>query len=892
MSRAPTRLARPRLRLEVLEDRSVPASFINEFTQGITGTATAGLTTGPDGNLWFTEEAGGGRIGRITPDGVITEFTQGLTSGSTPFDITTGPDGNLWFTEANGTRVGRITTAGAITEFSAGITASSQPEGITAGPDGNLWFTENDGTHGNKIGRITTGGTVTEFSTGLTAGCRPFGITTGPDGALWFCENNADRIGRITTGGTVTEFSTGITPGCTPSRITTGPDGRLWFTEFNGTRIGRITTGGTVAEFSQGITAGSFPGGITTSPDGAIWFTELGSGKIARITTTGVITEPTSVSSTNEPNVLVTGPDGNLWFSETSANKLAQLKFLSGAGAPVSVVTGQTFSGFLDTEAAFDTTTETSDLQAEIDWGDGTASGGVITGNAQSGFRITGTHTYEQFGAYTAEVAVSHLHPAAGLPPSTDTTPVAVEVSNLLDASFESPALGFGNFAYAPAGSPWAFAGSAGLAANSSAATAGNPPIPRGGQALFLQNNGAAGQVFILPAGTYAVSLLAAQRGSFNTARQTFQVWVDNAPLSTFTPTSAGFTRMTSNAFTVGGGFHMVSLVGINPSGGDNVSLIDNVNLVALTGVADPSFEQPVLAPAAFLYTPAGSPWAFTGGAGLTVSGGGFAAANPPAPQGNQILFLQQTGTATQSIDFAAGSYQITFRAAQRGSFNAHDQTFQVLVDGANIGIFNNLTGSAFALQTTNTFTVTTGVHTVQLKGTDQNGGDCTVLIDQFGLNAVSATPVNQGFEAPTLAAGTFVTAPSGAFTGSAGIAANGSGFTSASPPAPQGVQVAFLQATGTTRQAIVLSAGTYAVDFYAAQRGSFNASTQTIRVLIDGVEIGRFTPGGSAYTFQTTNTFTVATGGQAHNIQFEGLNPNGGDNTALIDDVFVQLVG
>ena len=32
-----------------------------------------GITTGPDGNLWFTE-FGAGKIGRITPSGSITEF--------------------------------------------------------------------------------------------------------------------------------------------------------------------------------------------------------------------------------------------------------------------------------------------------------------------------------------------------------------------------------------------------------------------------------------------------------------------------------------------------------------------------------------------------------------------------------------------------------------------------------------------------------------------------------------------------------------------------------------------------------------------------------------------------------------------------------------------------
>ena len=137
----------------------------------------------------------GNRIGRITPLGVVTEFSAGITGGAKPLGITAGPDGNLWFTEQIGNRIGRITPLGVVTEFSTGISAGATPGGITAGPDGNLWFTEFDG---NRIGRITPLGVVTEFSAGITAGAEPFGITAGPDGNLWFTEYTGNRIGRFT----------------------------------------------------------------------------------------------------------------------------------------------------------------------------------------------------------------------------------------------------------------------------------------------------------------------------------------------------------------------------------------------------------------------------------------------------------------------------------------------------------------------------------------------------------------------------------------------------------------------------------------------------------------------------------------------------------------------
>jgi streptogramin lyase len=47
-------------------------------------------------------------IGRITVAGFVTEF-DGLT-GIPHFGITSGPDGNLWFTEPGDNKIGRITS--------------------------------------------------------------------------------------------------------------------------------------------------------------------------------------------------------------------------------------------------------------------------------------------------------------------------------------------------------------------------------------------------------------------------------------------------------------------------------------------------------------------------------------------------------------------------------------------------------------------------------------------------------------------------------------------------------------------------------------------------------------------------------------------------------------
>jgi virginiamycin B lyase len=145
------------------------AVTINEFTVPSASSFPVGITSGPDGNLWFIE-SNVNTIGRITPAGDTTEFAipsdiavftiPASIALASSFGITTGPDGNLWFTENNANTIGQITPGGMITEFTI-PTADSGPFGITAGPDGNLWFAE---FVGNKIGRITTAGVITEFT--------------------------------------------------------------------------------------------------------------------------------------------------------------------------------------------------------------------------------------------------------------------------------------------------------------------------------------------------------------------------------------------------------------------------------------------------------------------------------------------------------------------------------------------------------------------------------------------------------------------------------------------------------------------------------------------------------------------------------------------------------
>lgn len=121
------------------------------------------MTSGPDGALWFNVAGAISRdammpytavgIGRITTGGEFSEFLLPPMARLPPLGLTAGPDGALWFTEQLANKIGRLTTAGEFSEFLL-PTPNNFLYSITTGPDGAIWFVEGNQNE-SEIGRIT-----------------------------------------------------------------------------------------------------------------------------------------------------------------------------------------------------------------------------------------------------------------------------------------------------------------------------------------------------------------------------------------------------------------------------------------------------------------------------------------------------------------------------------------------------------------------------------------------------------------------------------------------------------------------------------------------------------------------------------------------------------------
>lgn len=145
--------------------------------------------------------------------------------------------------------------------------------------------------------------------------------------------------------------------------------------------------------------------------------------------------------------------------------------------------------------------------------------------------------------------------------------------------------------------------------------------------------------------------------------------------------------------------------------------------------LANGSFESP--ATSNYVYRPLGATWTFTNDAGIQRNGGDFGAS--AAPAGVQTAFVQRSGTMTQSVSLTAGTYKVSFKAAQRTSYGGA-QTFNVLFDSTVIGTYTPST-STFASYTTSNFAATAGTHTIRFVGTTT--GDNTDFIDDVVITAI-----------------------------------------------------------------------------------------------------------------------------------------------------------
>jgi len=311
-----------------------------KFTIPTSGSVPTAITAGSDGNLWFTE-SGGGKIGRITPAGTITE-PAGATGLPGPTVISPGVSGMLWFTEADA--VGELAVATGIATQSPLLPGGDihRPGGVAVDSKGNAWVTIAQSSGFPLIAELDNG-RWTETGGALAAGALPESIIAGPDGNIWFAEAGADQIGRLNPGSTppssaaITLFTPPISG--TLGNIVVGPDGNLWIgsrgTTLNPSAVLRITPAGVITAFDLPSGSTANPDVIAVGPDGDLWL--AGGGALTSLTTAGVFTTYAGILPAGDAISSIHSDPGGadaLWLLDQTAGTIYRVPLQPPAPVP------------------------------------------------------------------------------------------------------------------------------------------------------------------------------------------------------------------------------------------------------------------------------------------------------------------------------------------------------------------------------------------------------------------------------------------------------------------------------------------------------------------------------------------------------------------------------
>ncbi len=311
-------------------------------------------------------------------------------------------------------------------------------------------------------------------------------------------------------------------------------------------------------------------------------------------------------------------------------------------------------------------------------------------------------------------------------------------------------------------------------------------------------------------------------------------------------------------------------------------------NWTILSAVQNASFESPVLAVGSY-QTGSIPGWTTSGSAFVSATNSTFTKSAPAPVDGVQVLGLQNSGRASQSMQLRPGD-TLRFRATQRVNYRTGLQGIGVYVNGAQQGAMLTPASGSWT-----TFSVPVSVssvanYTVELRG--MYSGflvDRTALID--AIEIVQALPYdlpNGSFEYPVLAVGSFKYAPAApgwTFVSAAAVSTVGSAFTSGAPAPVNGNQVGVLQLTGILRQTVSVQPGDV-LRLRATQRVNHNTGAQTLAVFINGVQQGSvLTPASGSWSSFDVPLSVMATGSVT--LEIRGMTSGAGeDRSAFVDQV------
>ncbi len=285
---------------------------------------TQEMTFDQDGNVWYTDRSIPNRVGRVNPTtGEIQDYVLPDPEGD-PHGITTTPDGDVWWAETRGFHLGRIDPrTGEMTRYPMDSSGQAQGRGNTPDADsqGNVYYTA---IAGSLIGKWDAQTGTTRVWPTPTAYAGAYGMSVDRDDKVWFAEYRRCKVAMFDPETEeFTEYESPSAP-CTIRRPGIDRDGNVWYGAFSKGMLGKIDPNtGQISEWTLPM-ENSSPYDAVGAPDGNIWVSDGGQGGtlIRFDPQTEQFTYYPTPQYTDMPKIRITR-EGNIWFAPRRGRRAA-----------------------------------------------------------------------------------------------------------------------------------------------------------------------------------------------------------------------------------------------------------------------------------------------------------------------------------------------------------------------------------------------------------------------------------------------------------------------------------------------------------------------------------------------------------------------------------------
>lgn len=291
-----------------------------------------------DGSIWIPEFSPFNGIARLNPEtGEIKEWKAPNQGAAAIHSAVEGPDGDVWFTEQASNKLGRWDhNTQQITEYQAPMVPGQEEaykehlrkagskHTLRVGADGIVW---SSGTPFSSFDPKTQKFTMYPVAPNT------YGIDMDKEGNVWFDGFTPD--GKLFRVDGKTHKITGYQPPTAglPRRIQAAADGTIWFCEF---RAGKLAHFDPKTETFKEY---PLPGGTEASPyalglyDNAVWYSSEHLDEIGRLDpATGKVTEYPVPMSENAMREFLPDASGKLWWASPPNNKVGYFYLSNASG--------------------------------------------------------------------------------------------------------------------------------------------------------------------------------------------------------------------------------------------------------------------------------------------------------------------------------------------------------------------------------------------------------------------------------------------------------------------------------------------------------------------------------------------------------------------------------